>query len=125
MHAGNQPFKMITTVDIGDGICGVLKHHADTGNALSFAGIDGASAFGYATDKGKTFANAVADDADGRVDSVAHCAAIVGSGGKIDCVAGACVLPDFGQIGQQSGCASGQWRKCYSETAAIGSNRWS
>ena len=99
VDARDQPLKMIAAILICDCICAVLKHHTDALDALRLARIDGATTFGYSTHQRETLADTVADNANCRVCGFAGCAAVVRSGCQIDRVAGACVLPDFGQIG--------------------------
>ena len=100
MQAGNQPFEMIAAVFVSDGVGAVLKHDADALNALGFTWIECAAAFSNAADERESFADAVAHDADDGIDCAAGGTAVIRCRRQIECVARACILPHFGEIGE-------------------------
>ena len=92
---------MVTAVLIGDGICAVLKHDTHARDALGQARVNNAPTIGDAANQTEPLGDPVFNDADRGINGCALGAATVYRSGKVDCIAGTRVLPDFCQIGQQ------------------------
>ena len=122
MKAGNKSLEMIAAIFVGDGVGAVLKHHTDALNTLCLARVNRTATIGDAANERESFANTVANDADNRVHCTTGGTAIICCRGKVESVAGACVLPNFSKIGEQARSATGQRGQGNGEAAAIRRN---
>ena len=100
MEAWDNALKMIAALDIGNGIASVLKHDADTGNAIGDVWIDCAAAIGDPANDRHPVANPITGDTDGGIDDWTLCTAIIACARPVHCCAGAGIRTDFGNIGE-------------------------
>ena len=120
MQAGTKPFEMIATVAVGDGVGPVLQHDANAAYSGGFSGIDIAAAIADPADNGEAFGNAVAFDADHRINGRTGGAAVITGRSHIERISELRVLTHFCNIGQQGAARGGQGRRLDAEVAAIG-----